>query len=46
VPEDLEQLAISIETLLNINSMSIEVATGDLQAVEQRKKSSGRAKIG
>jgi hypothetical protein len=43
VPEDLEQVAISMETLLDLDKMSIEVAAGHLQAVEShrnRKQSS------
>jgi hypothetical protein len=47
VPKHLEQVAISIETLLDLNLMSIEVATGHLRAVEERKKkTSDRAKEG
>ncbi len=47
MPEHLQQVVISIETLLDLNSMSIEVATGHLRAVEQRKKKlSGGAKDG
>jgi hypothetical protein len=38
VPEHLEQVAISIETLLDLNSMLIEIATGHLRVVEERKK--------
>jgi ribosomal protein L15 len=38
VPESLEQVAISIETLLDLSKISIEEATGRLRAVEQRKK--------
>jgi hypothetical protein len=38
VPEKLEQVAISMETLLDLNSLSIEEVVGHLQAVEQRKK--------
>lgn len=38
VPEHLEQVAISIETLLDVNDMSVEEVTGRLRAVEQRKK--------
>jgi hypothetical protein len=34
VPEQLEQVAISIEMLLDLNSMSIKEATGHLHAVE------------
>jgi hypothetical protein len=40
VPEKLEQVAISMETLLDLNSLSIEEAAGHLRAVEQRRKSS------
>jgi hypothetical protein len=47
VPEQLEQVAISIEMPLNLNSMSIEEATGHLHVVEERKKkSSNGAKDG
>jgi hypothetical protein len=46
VPDYLEQVAISIEALLDLNSMSIEVATGHLRVVEARKKNSGEAKEG
>jgi hypothetical protein len=46
VPDHLEQVAISIETL-DLNSMSIEVATGHLRAIEERKrKASGGTKEG
>jgi hypothetical protein len=38
VPEKLEQVAISLETLLDLDSLSIEEAVGHLRAVEQRKK--------
>jgi hypothetical protein len=38
VPDNLEQVAISMETLLDLNSLSIEEAVGHLRAVEQRKK--------
>lgn len=38
VPKYLEQVAISIETLLDLSAISIEEATGRLRAVEQRKK--------
>lgn len=38
VPDYLEQVAISIETLLDLSTISIEEATGRLRAVEQRKK--------
>jgi hypothetical protein len=37
VSEKLEQVALSMETLLDLNSLSIE-ETGHLRAVEQRKK--------
>jgi hypothetical protein len=40
VPEKLEQVAISMETLLDLESLSIEEAVGHLRAVEQRKKPS------
>jgi hypothetical protein len=47
VPKHLEHVAISIETLLDLNSMSIEEATDHVRAVEERKKkSSGRSKEG
>jgi hypothetical protein len=38
VPEKLEQVAISMETLLNLDSLSIEEVVGHLRAIEQRKK--------
>jgi hypothetical protein len=38
VPDYLKQVAIPIKTLLDLNTMSIEEATGHLRAVEQRKK--------
>jgi uncharacterized membrane protein YgcG len=38
--EKLEQVAISMEMLLDLNTLSIEEATGHLHAIEQRKKSS------
>jgi hypothetical protein len=38
VPEKLEQVLISIETLLDLDSLSIEEAVGHLRVVEQRKK--------
>jgi hypothetical protein len=34
VPEKLEQIAISMETLLDLNSLSIKEATGHLCTVE------------
>jgi hypothetical protein len=46
VPEHLEQVAISIETLLDLNWMSIEVATGHLHAIEEWKKTFGDTKEG
>jgi hypothetical protein len=39
VPEKLEQVSISIETLLDLNSLLIEEAVGHLLVVEQRKQS-------
>jgi hypothetical protein len=38
VPEHLSQVAISIETLLDINTIAVEEVTGMLRAVEQRRK--------
>jgi hypothetical protein len=38
VPEHLAQVAISIETLLDINNISIEEVTGRLRVVEKRHK--------
>jgi hypothetical protein len=38
VPERLEQVAISMETLLDLDSLSIEEAVGHLRAMEQCKK--------
>jgi hypothetical protein len=38
VPDHLEQVAISIETLLDRNMMTIEEATGHPRVVEERKK--------
>jgi hypothetical protein len=35
VPEKLEQVAISMETLLDLESLSIEEAVGHLRAIEQ-----------
>jgi hypothetical protein len=37
VLENLEQIALSMETLLDLSTISIEEATGRLHAVEQRK---------
>jgi hypothetical protein len=39
VPEHLEQVVISIETLLDVDAMTVEEVTGRLRNVEQRKKS-------
>jgi hypothetical protein len=38
MPEKLEQVAISLETLLDLNSLLIQEAAGHLRAVEQRRK--------
>lgn len=38
VPDKLEQVAISLETLLDLDNMSIEEAAGHLHVVEQRRK--------
>jgi hypothetical protein len=38
VSDNLEQVAISMEMLLDLNSLSIEEAAGHLRAVEQMKK--------
>jgi hypothetical protein len=38
VPERLKHVAISMETLLDLDSLSIEEVIGHLRAVEQRKK--------
>jgi hypothetical protein len=38
VPENLEQVAILMETLLNLDTLSIEEIAVHLQAVENRKK--------
>jgi hypothetical protein len=40
VPEKLEQVAISMETLLDLDSLSIEEVVGHLRIIEQHKKSS------
>lgn len=37
VPDNLEQIALSIETLLDLNDTTVEEVTGRLRAVEQRK---------
>ena len=36
--DHLEQVAISIETLLDVNDLTVEEVTGRLRNVEQRKK--------
>jgi hypothetical protein len=38
VPDKLEQVAISMETLLRLDSLLIEEAVSHLRAIEQRKK--------
>jgi hypothetical protein len=38
VPERRESVAISMETLLDLNSLSLEEATEHLRAIERRKK--------
>jgi hypothetical protein len=38
VPQKLKQVAISMETLLDLDSLSIEEAVGHMRAVEQCKK--------
>ena len=50
IPERLQQVAISIETLLDLSAISIEEVTGRLRVVEQRYKlgfsgSNGRQKL-
>jgi hypothetical protein len=45
-PELLEQVAISIETLLDLDNLSIEEVTGHLRNVEQRKKETTSDKQG
>jgi hypothetical protein len=37
-PEPLEQVVISIKTLLDLDRISVEEVTGHLRNVEQRKK--------
>ena len=37
-PDHLEQVVISIETLLDMNDLTMEEATGRLRNFEQRKK--------
>jgi hypothetical protein len=39
-PEPLEQVAILIETLLDLDNLTVEEVTGHLRKVEQRKKKS------
>jgi len=46
VPERLESVAISMETLLDLNTLSLEEATGHLRAVERRKKKVSGGKDG
>ncbi|XP_022967658.1 uncharacterized protein LOC111467102 [Cucurbita maxima] len=38
VPDHLEQVAISIETLLDVNDLTVEEVIGRLRNIEQRKK--------
>ena len=38
VPDHLEQVAISIEILLDVNDLTMEEVTGKLRNIEQRKK--------
>jgi hypothetical protein len=46
VPEKLEQVTISMETLLDLDSLSIEEAVGHLRVVEQRKKPTPAKEVG
>jgi hypothetical protein len=46
VPNNLEQVVISMETLLDLKSLSIEEVDGHLLAVEQRKKPSPSKEAG
>jgi hypothetical protein len=46
VPEKLEHVAISMEMLLDLNSLSIEEATDHLCVVEQRKKTTTPPTVG
>jgi hypothetical protein len=39
IPKKLEQVAISMEILLDLDALSIEDTVGHLRAVKQRKKS-------
>ena len=43
VPDHLEQVAISIETLLDVNDLTVEEVTGRLHNIEQRKKNTASA---
>jgi hypothetical protein len=43
VPEHLKQIAYSIETLLDVNELSVEEVIGRLCAIKQRKKKSASA---
>ena len=43
VPDHLEQVAISIETLLDVNDLTVEEVTERLRNVEQRKKNTTSA---
>jgi hypothetical protein len=43
VPEPLEQVVISIETMLNVDTLSVEEVTSHLRNVEQQKKRSNSA---
>ena len=45
-PETLEQVAISIETLLDLDNLSVEEVTGHLRNVEQRKKTAASNRQG
>ena len=45
VPDHLEQVAISIETLLDVNDLTVEEVTGRLRNVEQRKKNTTSAVV-
>ena len=42
VPDHLEQVAISIETLLDMNDLTVEEVIGRLRNVEQRKQGETR----
>jgi hypothetical protein len=45
VPGHLEQVAISMETLLDLDALSIEEAAGHLQAVENRRKKKAASSV-